>query len=61
MDARVVWVCIWSTTRNTKLTLSSSVGASGNILNAELVVTDVGNAPLLVGAAVVCAAEHSLR
>lgn len=49
---------VWSATRSAKLTLSSSIGASGNILDAKLVVPDVGNAPLLVGAAVVCAVEH---
>lgn len=52
---------IWPASRDAKLTLSSSIGASGNVLNAELVVTDVGNAPLLVGAAVECAVDHSLR
>lgn len=39
--------------------LSSSKGASGNILNAELVVTDVGNTPLLVGAAVECVLDET--
>lgn len=54
-NARKDYVDIQSAAR---LTLSSGIGAGGNILDANFTTPNVGNAPLLVWATVVLAVEH---
>jgi hypothetical protein len=58
MNTKKMTSIISSVTGAVRLTRTNSIGAAGNILDAELVVIDVGKAPLLVGAAVVGAVEH---